>query len=100
MINSLIEAGVRVRAHDPVAINAVKAVLGSKIEYFENNYESLKGAEALLIVTEWNEFRRPDFDRMKSLMKRPVVFDGRNIYDPRIMKEKGFVYFGIGRKTE
>jgi UDPglucose 6-dehydrogenase len=100
MINSLIEAGAHVRAHDPVAIDAVKAVLGSKIEYFENNYESLKGAEALLIVTEWNEFRRPDFDRMKSLMKRPVVFDGRNIYDPRIMKEKGFVYFGIGRKTE
>jgi len=100
MINALLEAGAKVRAHDPVAINAVRSLLGSKIEYFDNNYESLKGAEALLIVTEWNEFRRPDFDKMKSLMKRPVVFDGRNIYDPKIMKEKGFVYFGIGRKVE
>jgi UDPglucose 6-dehydrogenase len=100
IINSLLEAGAKVRAHDPVALNAVKAVVGGKIEYCENNYETLKGADALLVVTEWNEFRRPDFDKMKSLMRHPVIFDGRNIYDPKVMKEKGFEYFGIGRRTE
>lgn len=100
MINSLLEAGADVRVHDPVAMNLVKALIGNKIQYYDNNYDSLKGGEALLIVTEWNEFRRPDFERMKSLMKRPVIFDGRNIYDPKVMKEKGFVYFGIGRGSE
>lgn len=67
------------------------------MKYFDNNYESLKGADALVIATEWNDFRRPDFDRMKSLMRQPVIFDGRNIYDPRVMGERGFVYYGIGR---
>ncbi|MEX2116259.1 MAG: UDP binding domain-containing protein, partial [Bacteroidota bacterium] len=97
IIDGLLAEGVKVRAHDPVAMEGAKALLGKKIEYFENNYEALKGADALIIVTEWNEFRRPDFDRMKSLMKRPVIFDGRNIYDPKVMNEKGFEYYGIGR---
>ncbi|HTR80579.1 MAG TPA: UDP-glucose/GDP-mannose dehydrogenase family protein [Bacteroidota bacterium] len=100
IINSLLEAGARVRAHDPIAIPRVKALFGSKVEFFDNNYDSLKGADALTVVTEWNEFRRPDFERMKSLMKRPVIFDGRNIYDPKLMREKGFTYFGIGRNGE
>lgn len=100
IINSLLEAGVKVRVHDPIAMNVVKVLMGTKIDYFDNNYETLKGADALFVVTEWNEFRRPDFDRMKSLMKRPLVFDGRNIYDPKIMKEKGFVYYGIGRRGD
>jgi UDPglucose 6-dehydrogenase len=100
IIGNLLEAGAKIRTYDPAAMNAVRSALGNKIEYFENNYDALKGAEALFVVTEWNEFRRPDFERMKTLMKRPVVFDGRNIYDPKVMKEKGFVYFGIGRKTE
>lgn len=99
-IGGLLEAGAKVRVHDPVAMNQVRALYDGKISFYENSYEALKGAEALLIITEWNEFRRPDFDKMKALMKRPVIFDGRNIYDPKVMKEKGFEYFGIGRKAE
>ena len=100
IINSLLESGAKIRAHDPIAIPRVKALFDGRVEFFENNYDALKGAYALAVITEWNEFRRPDFDRMKSLMKRPVVFDGRNIYDPKLMREKGFVYFGIGRNGE
>jgi UDPglucose 6-dehydrogenase len=100
IINSLLESGAKIRAHDPIAIPRVKALFDGRVEFFENNYDALKGADALAVITEWNEFRRPDFDRMKSLMKRPVVFDGRNIYDPKLMREKGFVYFGIGRNGE
>ena len=100
IISSLLEHGAKIRAHDPIANSQVKARFGGKVEFFANNYEALKGADALAVITEWNEFRRPDFDRMKSLMKRPVIFDGRNIYDPKLMKEKGFVYFGIGRNGE
>ena len=97
LINSLLEMGAKVKAHDPVAMPRAKALLDGKLDLVETSYDALKGADALLIVTEWNEFRRPDFERMKSLMKKPVIFDGRNIYDPKEMKEKGFVYFGIGR---
>ena len=86
--------------HDPVANKEVEQKIGSVVKYFDNNYDALKGAEALLLVTEWNDFRRPDFDRMKALMKSPVVFDGRNIYNPAVMREKGFVYYGIGRNNE
>jgi UDPglucose 6-dehydrogenase len=100
VINSLLEMGAKVKAHDPVAMPRAKALLDGKLDFVETNYDALKGADALLIVTEWNEFRRPDFERMKSLMKKPVIFDGRNIYDPKEMKEKGFIYFGIGRKGE
>lgn len=100
VINSLLEMGAKVKAHDPVAMPRAKALLDGKLDLVDTSYEALKGADALLIVTEWNEFRRPDFERMKSLMKKPVIFDGRNIYDPKEMKEKGFIYFGIGRKGE
>ncbi len=100
IISSLLESGAKIRAHDPVALNQVKALYDGKVGFYDNYYDTLKAADALLIVTEWNEFRRPDFDKMKSLMKRPVIFDGRNIYDPKFMKEKGFEYFGIGRKSE
>jgi len=99
IINALLADGATVRAHDPAAIEEMKRKIGSTVKYFESNYEALKGADALVIATEWNDFRRPDFDRMKSLMKQPVIFDGRNIYDPRVMAERGFVYYGIGRKT-
>ena len=97
IIDGLLKEGVKVRVHDPVAMHGVKTLLGKKVEYFDSNYDALKGADALVIVTEWNEFRRPDFEKMKSLMKRPVIFDGRNIYDPKTMKELGFEYYGIGR---
>jgi UDPglucose 6-dehydrogenase len=100
IINSLLEAGAVIRAHDPIAISKMKALFGGKVEFFDNNYDALKGADALAVITEWNEFRRPDFDKMKTLMRRPVIFDGRNIYDPKLMKEKGFTYFGIGRNGE
>jgi UDPglucose 6-dehydrogenase len=100
VIDSLLEAGVRIRAHDPVALARAKSLYNGRAEFFDNNYEALKGAEALLIITEWNEFRKPDFARMKSTMKKPLIFDGRNIYDPKEMRDAGFTYFGIGRKTE
>ena len=99
IIQGLLDAGARVRVYDPVAMNGAKALLGKKVEYFDNNYDALKGADALVVVTEWNEFRRPDFAKMKSLMKCPVIFDGRNIYDPKTMKEQGFECFGIGRMS-
>jgi UDPglucose 6-dehydrogenase len=97
IIRELLEAGASVRASDPEAIEPARAIFGDGVAYFHKNYEACEGADALLIVTEWNEFRRPDFDRMKSLMKQPVVFDGRNIYDPARIRDKGFVYYGIGR---
>jgi len=100
IMNALLEAGAHVRAHDPIALTRAKALFPKKVEFFENCYDALKGGEALLIITEWNEFRRPDFPRMKSLMKTPVIFDGRNIYDPKTLKEAGFIYFGMGRKAE
>jgi UDPglucose 6-dehydrogenase len=100
IMNSLIDIGAKIHAHDPVAMPRVRAIYGSKVDFFENSYDALKGADALAIITEWNEFRRPDFEKMKSLMKHPVIFDGRNIYDPKLMREKGFTYFGIGRNGE
>ena len=100
VMNALLESGARVRAHDPVALARARTLYPKGVEFFENSYDALKGGEALLIITEWNEFRRPDFPRMKSLMKNPVIFDGRNIYDPKALKEAGFIYFGMGRKAE
>ena len=97
IIKELLKRGVRIRAHDPIAMNAAREVLGDSVKFFENNYDALRGASALVVITEWNEFRRPDFDKMKSLMREHAVFDGRNIYDPRVLAEKGFAYFGIGR---
>jgi UDPglucose 6-dehydrogenase len=97
IITALLKGGATVRAHDPEAMEEMKRKIGHTVKYFDSNYECLKGADALVIATEWNDFRRPDFERMKSLMKQPVIFDGRNIYDPRIMAERGFVYYGIGR---
>ncbi|MBI4548761.1 MAG: UDP-glucose/GDP-mannose dehydrogenase family protein [Ignavibacteriae bacterium] len=96
----LLKRGAIVHAHDPVANEAAKKYLGHTVKYFENNYEALKDADALVVVTEWNEFRGPDFDKMKSLMHQHVIFDGRNIYNPKFLKEKGFVYFGVGRRME
>jgi UDPglucose 6-dehydrogenase len=87
-----------VHAHDPEALGEAKKIFGDRIHYHRVNYDALRGADALLIVTEWNEFRRPDFDRMKQLMKHPVIFDGRNIYDPEDMAARGFVYYSIGRR--
>jgi UDPglucose 6-dehydrogenase len=97
IIDALLREGVTIHAYDPEALAEAKRRLGKAVKFFDRNYDALKGADALVVVTEWNEFRRPDFDRIKSLLREPVVFDGRNIYDPKVMKEKGFVYYAIGR---
>lgn len=97
IIRALLEHGATVRAHDPVAIERSRLLLGDSVTFFENNYDALRGADALFLVTEWNDFRHPDFGRMKTLMKTPVIFDGRNIYDPRLLAKQGFTYYGIGR---
>ena len=97
IINRLLHAGANIRAHDPEAMDEAKKVFGSKIEYIQDNYEVVKGADALVIITEWNEFRRPNFEKMKKLMRSPVIFDGRNIFDPKEMRSIGFTYYGIGR---
>lgn len=97
IVNELLKRKAKIRAHDPVANEEASKILGKKIKYFKINYEALKGADALVIVTEWNEFRRPDFARMKKLMRQHVIFDGRNIYDPEEIAGLGFTYYGIGR---
>ena len=97
IIEALRKEGAVIHAHDPEAMPEMKRRVGDGVKYFDNNYEALKGADALIIVTEWNEFRRPDFDRMRALMRSAVIFDGRNIYDPARIRDKGFVYYGIGR---
>jgi UDPglucose 6-dehydrogenase len=97
IIDALRKEGVAIRAYDPAAMDEAKRRLGKTVKLVDNNYDALRGADALMVVTEWNEFRRPDFDRIKLLLKEPVVFDGRNIYDPKMMKEMGFKYYGIGR---
>jgi UDPglucose 6-dehydrogenase len=98
VIEGLLAKGAKVAAHDPVAERSARRVLGDRIRYTTVPYEALEGADALFVVTEWNEFRHPDFERMKALMKNPVIFDGRNIYDPSRMRELGFTYMGLGRK--
>ena len=78
-------------------MGTARRVFGNRISSCQHSYDALEGADALAVVTEWNEFREPDFTRMKKLMKAPVVFDGRNIYNPQQMKAHGFTYFSIGR---
>ncbi|MBX3465953.1 MAG: UDP-glucose/GDP-mannose dehydrogenase family protein [Planctomycetes bacterium] len=97
VIGLLLEAGATVHAYDPAATETTRAVLGDKIQYARKQYEPLKGADALAICTEWNEFRRPDWERMKGSLKQPIIFDGRNIFEPARVEELGFEYFGIGR---
>jgi UDPglucose 6-dehydrogenase len=93
----LLKAGAKVQAFDPEAMHEARKIFGERIRYAEHNYDALEGAAALLILTEWNEFRRPDFGRMKQMLANPVIFDGRNIYDPRDLIKLGFKYFPIGR---
>jgi UDPglucose 6-dehydrogenase len=97
LVKSLTSAGARVQAYDPEAAKVAKEIFGGNVEYLATNYDALRDADCLAIVTEWNEFRRPDFDRMKSLMKAPIVFDGRNLFTPEQMKQQGFTYYSIGR---
>ena len=102
LIDALLEAGCKVRAHDPEAMPNVKqsSYESRGVEFADHMYAALHDADALVIVTEWNEFRNPDFASIKRLMRRPVIFDGRNIYDPERMAALGFTYEGIGRAND
>ena len=97
IINRLLALGAKVRAYDPEADDTARRIFGSRITICEKSYDALEGADALALVTEWNTFREPDFGKMKSLMRSPVVFDGRNIYSREQMRNLGFTYFSIGR---
>ena len=97
LIDELLECGATVVAHDPVAMHEARRRLDDKVTYAATNYDALDGAAALVVVTDWNEYRHPDFSRIKSALVRPIVIDGRNLYDPNKMKHLGFTYRSIGR---
>lgn len=97
IINALLTLGAKVKAYDPKAFDFARSLWGDEITYADNAYDALDGADCMLLLTEWNEFRRPDFDKIKSLMKNPVIFDGRNQYEPERMERRGFEYYCIGK---
>ncbi|MDR3634832.1 MAG: UDP-glucose/GDP-mannose dehydrogenase family protein [Isosphaeraceae bacterium] len=97
LIDTLLAAGVEIRVNDPEALNNARAIYGNRLTYCDRPYGALEQADALAIVTEWNEFRNPDFEVMARLLREPVIFDGRNLYDPARMAALGFLYHGIGR---
>ncbi len=97
LIDQLLSAGATVAAHDPVAMHEAERRIGARITYAPSGYEALEGADALVVVTDWNEYRHPDFARMKSLLRGAVIVDGRNLYDARKMRALGFTYESIGR---
>jgi UDPglucose 6-dehydrogenase len=97
LIEQLLAAGAEVVGTDPVAMPAVRKQLGDRIRFEESNYAAAAGADALVLVTEWNEFRRPSFERLKQEMRQPIIFDGRNIWNPAELRAAGFTYTGIGR---
>ena len=98
LIENLLAEGAKIKAYDPEATEEARKIFKDKIVYADKTYEALEGADALVIVTEWNEFRRPNFERMKTAMKSHIIFDGRNLFEPNKMAELGFEYEGIGRK--
>jgi UDPglucose 6-dehydrogenase len=97
IIENLLSDGATVVAYDPEAIEEAKKIFGTRIQLASSNYGCVEGADALLIVTEWQAFRNPNFERMKSMMRHPVIFDGRNIYDPAQLRQLGFTYYSVGR---
>ena len=98
-ITTLLSLGAKVKAYDPEAMENVKEIFGDKILFAEDEYDALKDADALMIMTEWPVFRTPEFEKMAESLKNKVVFDGRNLYDPNQMQELGFAYLSIGRKA-
>jgi UDPglucose 6-dehydrogenase len=98
-IEEFLKAGATVKAHDPEAMNNVKHLYDSQIQCFENPYDAAQDADAIFIATEWPEFRTPDFERLASVVKSKVIFDGRNVYELDVMKEQGYKYFSIGREV-
>ena len=99
IIDALLDLGADIIAYDPEAVNNVKGLIGDKIKFAENSYDALKDVDALLIATEWSAFRNPDFSKMQELMKSPIIFDGRNLYDLETMNSKAFFYQSVGRAT-
>jgi UDPglucose 6-dehydrogenase len=97
LLTALLEDGVRLQVHDPEALNNVRALYGDKLTYARRPYDALQNADGLAIVTEWQEFRHPDFTEMRRIMREPVIFDGRNLYDPKVVASHGFTYYSIGR---
>jgi UDPglucose 6-dehydrogenase len=97
LIEGLLAGGAKVQAFDPEAMQVARKTFGGRIAYADSGYDALAGVDALAIVTEWNEFREPDFARMRKLMRAPVIFDGRNLYSPAQMRAQGFTYYSIGR---
>ena len=100
IIEELLADGADIAVHDPVAMDASKKQLEGRVRFAANPYDAVEGAEALFLVTEWNEFRQPDFQRVKELMAKPVVFDGRNIWNPQRLRDMGFAYYGVGRAAK
>ena len=98
IIEALLEYGAKIKAYDPKAMDTAKNIFGDKIEYAKSSYDALKDADCMLLLTEWNEFRRPDFEKIKELMKTPIIFDGRNQYDKSRLEARGIKYFSVGRK--
>lgn len=99
IVNALLEAGATLQVYDPEAIETARRILGNRVTYCESSYDALAGADALIIATEWNEFRKPDVQRMKSLLIRPLIFDGRNMYELEDMAADGFEYHSVGRAS-
>ena len=97
LIEGMLAAGASVEVYDPEAMKVARTLFGQRITYAESGYAALKGADALVIATEWNEFREPDFARMRKLLRNPVIFDGRNLYKPEQIRAQGFTYVSIGR---
>ena len=98
IVEELLKRGAKVVGYDPKAMDTAKTIFGGRIEYAKNSYEALRGADAMLLLTEWNEFRRPDYDKMGNLLKQKIIFDGRNQYDRTKLESKGFEYHNIGEK--
>lgn len=98
IINALLNSGAKIKAYDPKAMESAKEYFKDKITYCSSSYLALEGAQALLLLSEWNEFRNPDFEKMKSLMTQPLIFDGRNQYSPKVLLSLGFEYISVGRK--
>ena len=99
LIDELLADGAQISAHDPVSMENARKIYGDRIELVQNPYAACESAEALFLVTEWNEFRQPDFARIKAAMKQPLIFDGRNIWNPARVRAQGFTYYGVGRGT-
>jgi UDPglucose 6-dehydrogenase len=98
VIETLLQEGASIAAYDPAALEDARQIFDTRIEYSGTNYGCLEGADGLLLITEWQAFRNPNFERMKALLKQPVIFDGRNVYDPSQLRELGFTYYSIGRR--